>query len=304
MQKKKIVITATACVLALMLGGCSALNPVKSGDEKLTNGTTAGNIQNLGFAAKQDDDLYFYYTGGDTYEVGDIVKSNPQTGDNSFVMHDGGFYISIYENNLYYCREDGIYRAPMDTLEPQLLVQGSATQLQISDGQMYYLEDGVIKSAMADGQPVEFSQVTGAECLSVYENMLFYIDSASGQVWQCEKDGSSPQILFDVSAKQFVILDNKLYYIDRDDEQIKRVTMDKKTPQTLVPYVCRTLNINEYGMFYTREVDGKWVCCSADTEGGTEKVIENSETAQRHMICMFGGGAVIVRAEDFETAAE
>lgn len=304
MQKKKIAMTAAASLAALMLGGCSMLTPVKSANEALMNGTTPANIQNLGFAVKQDNDIYFYYADGDDYEVGDIVKSNPQTGDNSFVMHDGGFYMSIYEGSLYYCREDGIYRAPMDTFEPQLLLKASATQLQLSDGQMYYLEDGEIKSASADGQPVDFSPIQGAESLSVYENKLFYIDSASGQVWQAEKDGSAAEVLFDVSAKQYVILDNKLYYIDRNDEQIKRLTIEKKTPQTLVPYVCRTLNINEYGMFYTREVDGKWVCCSADVEGGSEKVIENSETTQRHEICMFGGGALIVGAEDFKTATE
>ncbi len=304
MQKKMMVITAAVCLAALMLGGCSALTPVQSSDAKLVNGTTAGNIQNLGFAVKQDDDIYFYYTGGGTYEVGDIVKSNPETGDNSFVMHDGGFYMSLYDGSLYYCREDGIYRAPLDTLEPQLLLEGSAVQLQILDGQMYYLEDGAIKSAMADGSAADFSSIQGAECLSVYENKLFYIDSASGQFWQAEKDGSSPAMLFDVSAKQYMLLDSKLYYIDRSDEQIKRVTEEKKTPETVVPYVCRSLNVNEYGMFYTREVDGKWVCCSSDVDGGNEQTIKDSETAQRHMICMFGGGALIVGEEDFKTAAE
>ncbi len=304
MRKNKIAMTAAAGLLALLLGGCSLLAPAKSDDEALANGTTAGNIQNLGFAAKQGDDMYFYYADGDAYEIGDIVKSNPDTGDNSFVMHDGGFYMSIYDGRLYYCREDGIYRASMDTFEPQRLLDGSATQLQISDGWMYYIEDDTIKAAAANGQAVDFSPIEGAACLSAYENKLFYIDSASGQVWQAEKDGSAAQMLFDVSAKQFVIQDNKLYYIDRNDEQIKRVTPDKKTPQTLVPYVCKSLNVNAYGMFYTREVDGQWVCCSADSEGGSEQVLENSTTVERHLICMFGNGAVIVRTEDIKTTAE
>ncbi len=304
MRKKTIAITAAACALALMLGGCSMLAPAKSDDEKLMNGTTAGNIQNLGFAAKQGGDLYFYYAGGDDYEIGDIIKSNTNTGDNSFIMHDGGFYMSFYNNSLYYCREEGVYRAPTDTFEPRLLLKGSITQLQLLDGQMYYVEDETIKSADAHGQPVEFSPIENADCLSVYENKLFYIDTASGQVWQADKDGSGAEMLFDVNAKQYVIENDKLYYIDRSDEQIKRVTLNNKTPQTLVPYVCRSLNINAYGMFYTREVDGQWVCCSADSEGGSEKVLENSATAERHKICMFGGGAVIVRTEDLQAAAE
>lgn len=300
MRKTMLAVMAAVCLLVLGLGGCSALAPAKSDDKKLANGTTAGNIQNLGFAAKQGDDLYFYYAGGDAYKLGDVVKSNPNTGENSFIMHDGGFYMSFYDDSLYYCREDGIYRAPVDTFEPRLLLKGSATQLQMLDGQMYYLEDATIKSADAHGQAVDFSPINNADCLSVYENKLFYIDTASGQVWQAERDGTGAEMLFDVNAKQFVIQDDKLYYIDRGDEQIKRVTLNKKTPQTLVPSVCRSLNVNAYGIFYTREVDGKWVCCSADSEGGSEQVLENSATAERHYICMFGSGAVIVRAEDMK----
>ncbi len=301
--KKALVVLAVALAVSA-LGGCSMFGSVESLKPTLINGTTAGNIQNLGFAVKQDEDLYFYFTSGDTYEAGDIIKSNPKTGDNSLAMHDGGLYLSIYEDSLYYCKEDGIYRAPMDTFKPELLLEGNAEQLQISGGKMFYIEDGAIKSASANGEAVDFTPIEGASCLTVYENKLFYIDSATGQIWQANTDGSDAEMLFDFDVKQFSILEGVFYYIDSADGNIKRVTADEPSPETVVPYTCSGFNINLYGMFYTREIDGKWVCCNADINGENEQVITDNGESKRHMACMFDGGAVILGQEEFGIAAE
>jgi|GEM_PF-1929953 len=301
---KKVLVTAVLALTAAALGGCSMFGSVESLKPTLINGTTAGNIQNLGFAVKQDDDLYLYVTSADPYEVGDIVKSNPETGDNSLAMRDGGLYMSIYDGNLYYCKEDGIYRAPMDTFKPELLMEAHASQLQISEGRMIYMEDGVIKSASSDGSAMDFTPIEGAACLNVYENKLFYIDSASGQIWQADTDGLNAEMLFDLNAKQFSILEDVFYYIDSADDNIKRVSDEYRDPETMVPYAVSGFNINLYGMFYTREIDGKWVCCNTDTNGGNEQVIAENGESKRHMVCMFDGGAVILRQEEFGSAAE
>lgn len=296
---KKTVTTVAVALIVAMLGGCSLFGSSEPLKTTLANGTTTGNIVNLGFAVKQDDDLYFYFTGGDTYEVGDIIKSNPDKGDNSLVMHDGGLYMSVYDGSLYFCKPDGVYRAPMDTDTPELVLECKAEQLQISAGQMFYIEDGTIRSAMTGGEAVEFTSIDGAACLNVYEDKLYYIDSASGQVWQADTDGGNAKRLFDIDAKQFLILEGVFYYIDNGDSHIKRMSADVKDIKTVVPYACSSFNINLYGMFYTREVDGQWVCCYADTEGENEQVIEDSTQSTHHVVCMFDGGAVILGEEDF-----
>lgn len=301
---KKVLVIATAVLLVAALGGCSMFGSVESLKPTLINGTTAGNIQNLGFAVKQDDDIYLYFTKGDTYEAGDIVKSNPKTGENSLAMKGGGFYMSIFDKTLYYCKEDGIYRAPMDTFKPELLLEGHAEQLQISEGKMFYIQDGAIKSASTDGGAVDFTPIEGAACLHVYEGKLFYIDSATGQIWQADTNGSHAEMLFDLNAKQFLILEGVFYYIDSADDNIKRVTDKDRKPETVVPHAVSGFNINLYGMFYTREIDGKWVCCNADTNGENEQVITDNGESKRHMACMFDGGAVILGQEEFGTAAE
>jgi hypothetical protein len=301
---KKVLVTAALTLAVTALGGCSMFGSVESLKPTLMNGTTAGNIQNLGFAVKQDDDLYLYFTSGDTYEVGDIVKSNPKTGHNSLAMRDGGLYMSIYDGNLYYCKEDGIYRAPMDTFKPERLLEGDVSQLQISEGRMVYIEDDVIKSASADGSAIDFSPIEGAACLNVYESKLFYIDSASGQIWQADTDGSNAEMLFDLNVKQFSILEDVFYYIDSADDNIKRVSDEYREPESVMPYPVSGFNINLYGMFYTREIDGKWVCCNADTNGENEQVIAENGESKRHMVCMFDGGAAILGQEEFGTAAE
>jgi len=304
MRRLKIVFIIAVVVLTVIaLGGCSMFG---SGPSKptLINGTTAGNIQNLGFAVKQDDNIYFYFTKGDTYEVGDIVKSNPQTEENSLAMHDGGLYMSIYDGSLYYCKEDGIYRAPMDTFKPELLLEGAAEQLQISDGKMFYIEDGTIKSALADGSAADFTPIKSASCLNVYEDKLYYIDSASGQIWQANTDGTDAKMLLDFDVKQFLIAEDTFFYIDNADGYIKYVADKDKEPETAVPYPCSGFNVNVYGMFYTREIDGKWVCCYSGLDGANEQVINDNGESIRHMVCVFDGGAVILGQEEFGTAAE
>jgi hypothetical protein len=290
-------------LMVLALGGCM-FGPSATVQDTLVSGTTTGNIQNLGFAVRDGDELYFYNTAAGTYEVGDIIKSNPETEENSLAFHDGGFYMSIVDGSLYYCKEDGIYRAPMDTFEPELLREGHAQQLQILDGQMFFIEDGVIQSALSDGKAVDFSPIKGAACLNVYENKLYYIDSASGQIWQADTNGSDAKMLFDLKAKQFLILDGVFYYIDSEDKQIKRVSAEKLTPETVVPYACSSLNLNAYGMFYTRQMDGKRVLGYSDTNGENEQVIEGNAPSDMYMVCIFNGGLVIVPAEEFDAATE
>ncbi len=305
MRKIKKVFISTALALAVTaLGGCALFGSPQSLKPTLINGTTAGNIQNFGFAVKQDEIIFLYYTNGDLYQTGDIVKSNPETGENSLAMHDGGLYMSVYDANLYYCKVDGIYRASMDTFESERLLEVDATQLQISDGKMFYIEDGVINSADANGDAVDFIPIAGAECLNVYENKLLYIDSATGQIWQANTDSSDQKMLFDIDAKQFLILEGVFYYMDNADNNIKRIAEKDAASEIVVPYACSGFNINAYGLYYTREADGKWVCCNADISGKNEQIIAENGESKRHLVCMFDGSAAILGEEEFRIATE
>jgi len=303
MRKYKAAAAAAAILALLAFGGCSMFSQDTASNERLVNGTTTGNIQNLGFAVMEGSDIYVYYTGEDKFDRADIIKWNPESGDSSRVMADGGLFMSIFDGSLYFCKDDGIYRAPMDTFEQERVLECGARELQIQDGQMFYIEDGTVKSVSTDGENVDFAPIKNAANLAVSADCLYYIDSASGQIWRAGLNGENAAMAFDVNAKQFVPMDGVFYYIDAGDGQIKSVESDS-APKTVVAYPCSGFNVNHYGFFYTREVDGKWVCCSADSKGENEKVIDDSVTSPRFMACMLKESSLIVGEEKFRAAAQ
>lgn len=290
--------TAAAVLLTLVfvavLGGCSVFGPKKEPLETLVNGTTAGNIVNKGFAVKDGEDLYIYNTSDGEYKIGDIVRSNIKTRKNSLAMQDGGLYMSVYNGYLYYCRQDGIYRASMASFAPERLVEANVTQLQIVGDRLFFVEDGTIKSTDAEGNDVGFAPIEHADCLTAAKDKLYYIDTAGKQIWQAGIDGKDAKKLFDPVVKQFGVVDTVFFYIDEADGFIKRVTEEKTTPVTVVEAKCSGFNVSGYGMFYTREKDGKTVCCNADINGENEQVIKDTPESARHLICMFNEGAIVL----------
>jgi len=296
-MKKRITIIIILALIAAALGGCSLMDSiVDTPEDPITSGTTAGNILNGGFGVKDGDDLVFVYTSGGAYEYGSFVRSNPETGENSLVMGDGGLYMNLSSGVLYYCRPDGIYKAKLSDPQPEKVVEGKAELLQVSGDAMYYVTDGVILSSSLDGKTTDFEPVIGADNLVVAEEEIYYMDAESGAVFMCDSDGGSKSEVFAGPVEMFAISGGKLYYIDAGNGHLMRTALDGEN-ETVVAARCSGFNVNLGGIYYTRVIEGKSVCCSADTDGAQEQVIEDFGESAWHVSCMWGEGAIVLPVE-------
>lgn len=301
---KKVIVLALLVAALLSMGGCSSfddwMNPEPEQDVVIDHGTTTGNILNYGFAVQYGDDLLVYYTGGDAYAKGSLVRTNPETGESSLMLDQAGLYMNVEGDTLYYCLEDGVYRTSVETPDPQRIIEGAVTLLQIEGDRLYYIKDGGIECAQLDGSPADdFVRVEGAACLNVYAGALYYIDASTGHILKADMNGGNIATVYDQSVSMFYVVDDVIYFIDSADGFIKRMSLsDTAMVETVVAYPCSGFNVNRYGLYYTREVDGKNMCCNAGADGYQEKVLTGFGESAWHVACQWNQGAMLVKIED------
>ena len=300
----KRIAAALALTGLLVLAGCTPLSDLfgiggeEAQPEPLTNGTATGNIINGGFAVKDGADLLFYYTGGDAYPKGSLVRSNPETKESALVMDEAGLYMNLTEGVLYYCLADGIYRVKLDAAQPERVLEGEYTLLQISGSKIYYVSGGAVGCATLDGEPVELSPIGNAACLNVYGDKLYWADTESGHIRRSELDGTNQNVLYDKPVDMFCIIDDVIYFIDGADRLLKRLALeiDMETLETLTDKPCSGFNVNRGGLYYTLSDDG--LCYNAGADGLQARAIGDLGNSSWHRACMFREGALVVRQED------
>lgn len=306
-MKKKISLALLAAVL-LSMGGCATfdelLNPEAEQDVVIAHGTTAGNILNYGFAVQYGEDLLVYYTGDTTYTKGSLVRSNTETGESSLVLDQAGLYMNVEGGTLYYCLEDGVYKTSIEAPDARRIIEGAATLLQIYGDRLYYIEDSSIACAELDGAPAaDFTPVANAACLNVYADALYYTDTATGHILKADLAGGNITKVYNQSVNMFYIVDDVICFIDSADGFIKRMSVsDTAMAETVVAYPCSGFNVNRYGLYYTRDIDGKSLCCNAGADGLQEKPLTEFGESKWHAVCLWNEGALVVPIEEMPVA--
>lgn len=300
---KRILIVVLALGLGLLLAGCSLFGGNSNLSKEplpIVNGTTAGNILNYGFCIKNGDELIFQYTSGESYPLGSTVCSNPETGENSLLMEDGGLYMNIVDGWLYYCRQDGVFKAEIESPQPELVLEADIKQLQINDGIMYYIEDDTIKSSTIEGEDTEFSPIENADCLNVYGDRLYYKSTEDGYIYSSKIDGSNIRTELAHEVAMFIIMDDMIYYLDGITGYLVRMELNGKLAVAIVEQAITGFNINRSNMYYTRYINGVGTCCNADIDGGNEQQLSEFGDSQWHIVCMYNTGALLAKQEEME----
>lgn len=302
-MKRKLLFTVALLVLVAALGGCSLLGigvqePEAEPTNDIANGTTTGNILNYGFGVQYGEELIFSYTGQGVYPIGSIVRSNPETGESSLVLSEGGLYMSIVADTLYYCRADGVYKTALDNPAPQLVLAKNVSQLQIVGGNMYYIENGAIDSSTLLGEPREFARIENAKDLNVYERNIYYIGTDDGYIYSAEIDGSDAKVFLSKSVDMLIVERGNVYFIDSISGHIQSIAEGTSEVVTAVEFACAGFNINSSNLYYTRTINGIGTCCLARPDGSEEEKITDFGDSDWHVVCMWDERAIIVRIED------
>lgn len=299
---KRILIVALTLSLAVLFAGCSLFGGSNVTNEPLpiVSGTTTGNILNYGFCAKSGDELFFLYTTGKTYDIGSTIRSNPETGENSLLMEDGGLYMNIVDGWIYYCKSDGVFKAEIENPEPQLVLEADVKQLQISKGIMYFIEDGTLKTSTLDGEETDFSPVENTDCLNVYGDRLYYKSTEDNYIYSCDLTGADVKTELAHEVSMFIIMDDMIYYLDNVTGYLVKMELNGKLAMAIVEKALSGFNINRSNMYYTRYINGAGTCCNADVNGGTEQKLTDFGNSEWHIVCMYDNGALLAKIEDIE----
>ena len=295
-MKKKILIVAAAAILAVLFAGCSIFNITNNADKEplpLHNGTTTGNILNYGFSVKTGDELIFRYMYGDAYPAGSTVRSNPETGDNSLVTEDGGLYMNLVGNMLYYCKPEGVFRADIDDAQPEMVLEKDVKLLQIYDDVMYYIENGTIDARTTKGEQTDFEPIENADSLNVYSGKIYYKNTEDGYIYSADIDGTGSKVIIKKEVLMFCIMDDDIYYIDGVTGYIVRLGLEGKLAVAIVEYSCSGFNVNRSNMYYTRYINGESICCNADIDGGNEERLSDFGDSKWHIVNMYNTGSLI-----------
>lgn len=300
---KRILIVVLAVSLAALLAGCSLFggnSNVSTEPLPIVNGTTVGNILNYGFCVKNGDELLFQYTAGESYTLGSTIRSNPNTGENSLLMEDGGLYMNIVDGWLYYCKPDGIFKAEIENPEPELVLEANVKQLQINDGVMYYIEEGTLKSTTVDDKETDFSPIENADCLNVYGDRLYYISTEDEYIYSCDLSGDDVKTELAHKVSMFIIMDDMIYYLDGVTGYLVKMELNGKLAIAIIEHALTGFNINRSNMYYTRYISGKGTCCNADVNGGNEQQLGEFGDSDWHIACMYNTGSLLAKQEEME----
>jgi hypothetical protein len=303
---KKLAFALLAAALALAAGGCMDISDWFEAEEQdvpIEHGTTTGNIINCGFAVQYGGDLLTCYTGNTAYTKGSLVRSNPDTGESSLVLDSAGLYMSVDGDTLYYCLEDGVYATTVEAPDPQRVIEGEITLLQFCCGRLYFIQDGGIECAGMDGaKAADFARVENARCLNVYGDALYYADARTGYILKADLTGGGIETVYGQSVGMFIVIDDVIYFIDGADGYIRRTALSEPSVvETVVAYPCSGFNVNRYGIYYTREVDGRSLCCNAGADGYQEQVLPDFGISAWHAACLWNESALIVPVENLPT---
>ncbi|MBT3319348.1 MAG: DUF5050 domain-containing protein [Clostridia bacterium] len=299
---KKLYLILALLIVAAALGGCSLLGiggqEPETEPSSIINGTTTGNIINYGFGVQYGDELIFTYTGEGVYPVGSIVRSNPETGQNSMVLEEGGLYMSIVGDTLYYCTPQGVYKTALVDPRPSLVLDKNVAQLQIANDNMFYIEDGAIDSSTIDGDPRGFSRIENASWLNVYEQNLYYVNTQDGYIYSANTDGTDAKVFLEQSVSMLQIDNGNAYFIDSVTGYIHSIPSGTKEVQTVVEFACSGFNVNSNNLYYTRNINGIGTCCLSRPNGSDEEILSDFGDSDWHIVSMWNDGAIIVRIED------
>lgn len=301
MIRKMTIVILSLLMAAALLGGCSLLGigtETETTPEKIVGGTTTGNILNYGFGVQYGDELIFLYTDDDSYPSGSIVRSNPDTGESSLVLEQGGLFMSLVDDKLYYCTPEGVYKTALENPEPMMVLAKDVSLLQILDDNIYYIENGAIDSRTLDGNQRDFQAIENAGCLNVYGENLYYVSMDDGYIYSADLDGNNASVLYEQRVIMFYVVNDEIYSIDQVTGYINRMNLDTSSAETIVEYSCSGFNVNTNNIFYTRTIDGIGTCCSAAPDGSNEETMSDFGDSDWHIACMWNDGAIILRIED------
>ncbi len=275
MMRWKVITVLVITLLCVCLSSCSQstgtrgkFKPDYTPGNENTIGNTLSNIQNFGRMAKQDNWIYYSFGGSNgLYKIpiggsaNDIIKLSDQ----------GGAYINVIKDWIYYSANRSIYKIKTDGSESHVLcddLEYDVTKLFAVDEFIYYASP---KQSDASTIPWFITKLNPLNGVKTYLNrtghsgglgyinddeICYYVDLEISQIWVLmdmkgtSKDEFPHDLIRDGEMYPGNIIfdeDKNIYGMIRNDNYFDRIT--KITPQGEHTVFAETASTNALAIY-------------------------------------------------------
>jgi len=212
--KKAASILMYGVILSLVIGFHPQREKPQGGDEPLKNsGNTPCNILNTGFAAMDDNWVYFSDDTGlfkmkkdntqkvkvcddratylnvsgdyiyfNSYDKGEIFRAKTDGTGREKISDDDGSYISISGDSIYYINRDfrnenlvrGLYSMDIDGNNKKILDRGIVSSAAVMGRWIYYLKDNRLFRIKDDGTGKNLVSSDHIMDMGIYDGWIYY----------------------------------------------------------------------------------------------------------------------------------
>lgn len=261
MRREKLWKLMLFLALSLLFLSCAtAENP------EVLSGNTSSNLANGGLLLHHENKLYFNHFGDNN----SLYQMSVEGSEPELVREEVAYYLNSGEAWLYFIsgtEDNAVVKMHFDGSGRRVVSTDSALTLQYQDGFLYYISRGgegktedlyYLFRMTEDGKnrtPLLAQKVTQFYASG---DALYFIGQEDQCLYKADKDGSSPQKLYEGPVVNFVFYEKALYLIDAKEEknQLWRIGTDGRNPKLITDEKLSAFNISDDTIYYGNTTTG------------------------------------------------
>ncbi len=276
-------------------------------------GNTVGNLVNYGFAAKQDDIIYYLHLVFISPEEGSemgLYKYDLVTNERIHLNNDFANYINVIDDWLYYVKagQSLIHKVRTDGTEGINIGNHKASSLYAMGDWLYYVardeheEKSSIYKMRTDGSECNIISNDEAQYINVVADWLYYSNRNDDlHIYRIRTDGTGRSKL-NVDASSYInVVDGWIYYKNEyDDGKIYRMRTDGSERSRLNDYRSTYINVADGWIYYyscPKSNDNQCGIYKMRTDGSSLVMLK--ETNYVELINVVNGWLYFLGGDDF-----
>lgn len=257
------------------------------------SGNTAGNLYNGGLYCEFEGKVYF----SNAYDEGDLYSMNPDETNIKKLNTDTVQYINVAGKHIYYAKNNlnektstalfrgnlfGVYRMNLDgsnivslSNEPSGVVSLATNTVLY---QNYSADTGLTLCEIGidaeNSSPIEDTAINPS---CIVDNIMYYIDTASLNIYQMDTVTYKKTKLYDQKAWMITYDNGYLYFMDADhDYHLVRMNLNRHEIETIINARIDTYNLYEEMIYYQESGDSPQFCRIKKDGSDWEKILDGT----------------------------
>lgn len=165
-----------------------------------------------------------------------------------YLVADGWLYAGCYHDS----SDFSIVRVRLDGSSTQTIIDGRATQLQLYNGQIYYLQSEnsnnyYLWKVSLDGTNAKLVIEESMQQYVLSDGVVYYTDPNYRHLYRINIDGTQKKLLADVACSDFVVKNDSIYYVNNYDQgAIYLMGTDGSNPHPIIDINCTYTDSYDY----------------------------------------------------------